>query len=362
MKNSESVCLRDIAEKAGVSRMTVSKALRGVTGVSPATRDRIRKLAEEMGYKPNPQVAKAMSAVAQTGHGDDGARLAFLTSHSTENAWKDLGHIKRCFDGAYQRGKEYGYELTPYWAFTYGKKLSDVLYSRGIEGILLAPTGHELFRTGRRTIDLDWNHFSVVEIDEQLDDPEFQVVRHDHFKAMLETLYRLETLGYRRIGLALARGMDARNRHRWSAAYLLWRGHRKHRKKVPLFLYDSEDEMESIGEWVEKNQIDAVLGLQPACQGLLVAGYSLLADIGFSSLDIQGQGYVENCSGINQRSESIGVAAMNQLAGMIRIGEKGAPPEPAQLAIAGSWEEGGSVCRVGPPLSDYSLYEMTLSL
>ena len=47
------VKLKDIAARAGVSIMTVSKALRDAKDISPGTRTRIRKLAEEMQYVPD---------------------------------------------------------------------------------------------------------------------------------------------------------------------------------------------------------------------------------------------------------------------------------------------------------------------
>lgn len=47
------VKLKDIAARAGVSIMTVSKALRDAKDISPATRARIRKIAEEMNYLPD---------------------------------------------------------------------------------------------------------------------------------------------------------------------------------------------------------------------------------------------------------------------------------------------------------------------
>jgi DNA-binding LacI/PurR family transcriptional regulator len=47
------VRLKDIAERAGVSIMTVSKALRGAPDIAAATKARIRDLAQQMGYVPN---------------------------------------------------------------------------------------------------------------------------------------------------------------------------------------------------------------------------------------------------------------------------------------------------------------------
>ncbi len=50
---AKSVRLRDIAEKLGVSTVTVSKALSGQKGMSDALREKIHSLASEMGYVPS---------------------------------------------------------------------------------------------------------------------------------------------------------------------------------------------------------------------------------------------------------------------------------------------------------------------
>jgi len=47
------VRLKDIALRAGVSVMTVSKAVNDAKDIAPATKVRIRALAEQMGYVPN---------------------------------------------------------------------------------------------------------------------------------------------------------------------------------------------------------------------------------------------------------------------------------------------------------------------
>ncbi|MBX3745146.1 MAG: LacI family DNA-binding transcriptional regulator [Verrucomicrobiae bacterium] len=51
------VRLKDIAERAGVSIMTVSKVLRNARDISAATKARVRALAQEMGYVPHAMAA-----------------------------------------------------------------------------------------------------------------------------------------------------------------------------------------------------------------------------------------------------------------------------------------------------------------
>jgi DNA-binding LacI/PurR family transcriptional regulator len=55
------VTIRDIAERAGVSKGAVSYALNGRPGVSDTTRDRILSIADELGWYPN-RAARALSA------------------------------------------------------------------------------------------------------------------------------------------------------------------------------------------------------------------------------------------------------------------------------------------------------------
>lgn len=52
------VNMADVAREAGVSLATVSRALRDVPGVSPATRDRIRQIAGELAYVVSPEASR----------------------------------------------------------------------------------------------------------------------------------------------------------------------------------------------------------------------------------------------------------------------------------------------------------------
>ncbi len=73
MKNG--VRMLDIAEKLGVSVVTVSNALAGRDGVSEQVREQICKTAEEMGYKPSNTGSKKKSELPKMGK-----TVAILTS------------------------------------------------------------------------------------------------------------------------------------------------------------------------------------------------------------------------------------------------------------------------------------------
>jgi LacI family gluconate utilization system Gnt-I transcriptional repressor len=52
-RKSTSVSLADVAEKAGVSKMTASRVLRNSGGYSAETRELVLRIADEMSYVPN---------------------------------------------------------------------------------------------------------------------------------------------------------------------------------------------------------------------------------------------------------------------------------------------------------------------
>ena len=63
----ERVTIDSVAERAGVSRATVSKALNGRQDIAEDTRDRVIQVAEELGYRPSsprPEPIRARSVVA----------------------------------------------------------------------------------------------------------------------------------------------------------------------------------------------------------------------------------------------------------------------------------------------------------
>ena len=239
------------------------------------------------------------------------------------------------------------------------KKTEDMLWNRGIEGVMVAPLGNDLEINGVRTFDFDWSRFSVVELSETLDCPRFDCARHDHFDGMLQALFYLEKMGYRRIGLTMERLLDVRTRHRWYSAYLLWQSVRGYGGDLPVLFYENFD-VESVVEWVKAKRMDAVVSPRNELYGELNAhGIRVPDQLGFAVLDRPTDDEQE-LSGISQQASLIGSLAADLLVGQIRRGEKGIPELPFQKICAGRWSAGATTRTVGEPLDESSLFNRML--
>jgi len=60
-RGTMSITIRDVAQAAGVSTATVSRALRGLPHVDPETRERVRRVAQEMDYVVSPSASRLAS-------------------------------------------------------------------------------------------------------------------------------------------------------------------------------------------------------------------------------------------------------------------------------------------------------------
>ncbi|MEU3204791.1 LacI family DNA-binding transcriptional regulator [Streptomyces cyaneofuscatus] len=96
---SRTVTLLDVARTAGVSKSTASDALQGSGRVAEATRDRVRAVAEELGYRPN-------SAARRLRRSSTGAIGLHLPQTATR-----LDYYMNLAFGAVARAQEEGFDV-----------------------------------------------------------------------------------------------------------------------------------------------------------------------------------------------------------------------------------------------------------
>ena len=129
--------LREIARRARVSAMTVSRALKNHPKQNPETNRRIRDLAIDMGWKPNPLVSALMGQRVRQHGTRSSANLAILDPRSDDTP-ANADYIR----GARQQAADFGYALDvfPYRPEDVSPaKLRSILDARGIRGLILMP-------------------------------------------------------------------------------------------------------------------------------------------------------------------------------------------------------------------------------
>lgn len=336
--------MQQIAEKAGVSRMAVSLALRGSRKVSVKTTERIRKIADDLGYRPNPLVSALMTQLRLARPAQRPTTVAYATAFATKDGWRRSGQLVEYFEGARRRGEALGYDLEEWWLREPGmtqQRISEILYTRGIHGLLIAP-----LPPGDAPVHLDWSKFSGATIGYSFTDAALHRAGADQFSAIRMALRALTSLGYRRIGLALTREEDAGGERRWSAGMLVYQSEIPAEDRVPMLLTEGPL-AHSIAEWFHAHCPEAVLSLSSECVAMLAScGASVPGNVGFASLGLMpGEADI---AGVDQNFALVGGAAMDLVDAQLRRNELGVPQDRKTVLVAGRWVSGPTLRELAP--------------
>lgn len=325
--------LKDIALRAGVHQATVSRALRDDSRIRPEVRERLRELAREMGYTPDPHLRALAKYRASRQPAGLRGRLAWLTNFPRRDGWRRHEKIEY-LTGARTRAAELGYDIETVWAREPGitpGRLNRILRARGVGGLLLPPQPQAETR-----MELDLAGLAAVSFGHGLAAPRLHVVHSNHYRSMQTLLGRLAELGYRRPGLALTTLTSHNVNGGWLAAYL----HAAHELgggwPAPL-LGDAWGPRELVA-WKRREKPDVIVSeREETLAWLREAGVRPPRGCGFA-LTARHPGQPD-CSGMDENSELAGAAAIDLLTGMIERGQTGEPASPMDILIAARWRE-----------------------
>ena len=343
------VTVRDIALRTGVHFTTVSMALRNNPRVSEATRVRIKKVAAEMGYRPDAMLSALSSYRMSQRKPRFKAMLAWINTAMTPAKSNPVVLFREFYEGACERADCLGYGIAEINlgepGLTRGR-MGAVLKARGIQGALVAPLPR-----GRDSIDLiPWEKLSTVTFGYSLARPLLHTVTASQYHAMRTILRELRALGYHRIGYVSEREFERRTDGNWQAAFWVDANEQAPDRRVPLFICDDGEspDRKAFRDWYSLHRPEVLVLTSNAGywvrSELNALKLTAPQDIGLVFHDVV-TGDKTN-TGIDENGLVTGAAAVDFLVAMINRQECGIPDNPQQLLIEGRWVQGRTVRRL----------------
>jgi len=333
--------VRRLAALAGVSPSAVSLALRDSPRVSVATRQRIRKLAADVGYTPDANVVALMRHLRRPRGVRQQACFGVISFYNHARPWEKSRHLTRIHEGMLRRAGELGYRLEPLWlrapGMTY-RRIRGILDARGIEGLLCfgSPDVDQDFPT-------ELDHCAIVTLGLSIRTPLHRITSH-FYNDTVTALNRVHRLGYRRPGLVLGVYEEARGAHTHAAAYLGWCEHTLGAGSALPVLRLTDVEKKPLLEWLDRQRPDVLIfvhlsDMLPQLRtALREYGVRVPADLGVAVLShvVEGTGF----SGLQQNQNLMGGWAVELLAARIANRDLGIPANPRIEMVESEWIDG----------------------
>jgi DNA-binding LacI/PurR family transcriptional regulator len=335
------VSLRDIAKAIGVSHVTVSLALRNNPRISKPMQERVQKLADELGYRPDPMLTALANYRRAKTERPVSSCIAWI------NAWPDAADLRkhREFDlywkGAAAAAEQSGYRLEE---FRFGgqytpKRLHEILAARGISGLLIPPQGF-----APDWGDFPWNEYSVVRFGRTVPEPRTHLVTSDQVANTRLAYTEIRKRGYQRIGFVTDEARAFQRGHLFLAGFLYAEKETREEEPVPVLSVSGEPGSvmgRQIAAWIKQHRVDAIYTDIPGIPKLLrQQGIRVPEDVGVAATTVLD---AHADAGINQEPEETGRVALFLLASLINEGVRGIPKIFRQVLVGGSWQDGSTL-------------------
>jgi LacI family transcriptional regulator len=334
--------IRELAEIAGVSHMTVSRAFRNHPSVKAETRERILALAKEYNFEPHPVLSMAMAIRAnlRDPSGQPHATLAWVHSNAQEDDWATRPYLKPYLDGVRQRAADLGFGLDTFWIGKGGlspSRLCDILSARGISGCVVAPPPGNL-----KHLRLRWNELPWVTFHHDSWRPLLHRVATDAAFNLGKALRELRRMGYRRIGLALSESLDAKTGFSYQGRYLVACRRYPELDWPPPLLFPFAEIRKAaplLKTWLETYKPDVLVCEDVNTLDLLREwGYSVPDDLALVHLAVGPD--TPDWSGMKIDGALVGAACVDLLLSQIQHNQRGIPDNAYEMLLRSRWVNG----------------------
>lgn len=232
------------------------------------------------------------------------------------------------------------------------RRLSDMLFHRGITGVLIASHGE----ANEELSGIDWSRLSAVKIGCFPHAPALHRVTDDHSAMARLAMRRILTAGFERVGLVMTQWWDDFADQAWSAGFLIEQSHLAAESRIPFLSLTGtrEDwtsgqpaerysaETSALAKWYDEYRPDVILSFSPmVLRQLKHLGLVVPQDVGYVDLCLEssdGSG-----AGFRQNSESVGELAVATLIAQLQQNSVGIPRVATTTLVGGMWTDGVSL-------------------
>lgn len=333
--------LRTIAEVAGVSRMTVSRTLNNYPHIHPDLRERVLKATDDLQYRPDPELRKLMIQLRKRKVIRMQGVICSIESETWNHTHLTPIYFRELVRGAKAQAESLGFawETYPLESLLQNPRHSmNVLYHRGVEGILLPPAPQNMYERSE-PFNANWDRFSVTTATIGTSSPRFHQVIPDYFRNMTLVCKTLSNNGYQRIALVLQTDMKPFVRDLWTGAFISF--HLANRGSfIPPLVYKSQNSTHltpKFRKWLDQTRPEAIIITSSTLVPDFInqTGPSLSND----TIIVAAIRMDDSSPGIDELPGQIGAIAAEKLARMIVHNEKGIPDRPTVTMVEGEWRE-----------------------
>lgn len=332
------VTLQMIADAVGLSRSTVSRALKNHPDISSATTKKVQNEAERLGYKQDVKISELMIYLRRSKGIKDRPCIAVIRPVSNPSLLKTkaINH-PQWLAGVIDRAETLGFQLE---CFALDQKpgrgitLSKVLWNRGIRGVIVGPLGKP-----EKPIELIWEKFCLVAIGNSLRQPSLHRVMTNHYKAFTELTKQLIQKKYKRIGCALLHSTTVRTNYIYHGAIHAMKARYGNNLFAPAFTFDY-DKPEALARYCDKQKIDVlVTDIGDHTLTILTEqGINVPQDLSLVALQVSSTN--DHISGMNFQDYKVGQHSIDVLSHVLHYNELGIPKTVTNVLIDPYWFEG----------------------
>jgi len=333
--------MQEIADAAGVSKSSVSLALRDNPRLPAATRERIQRVADELGYRRNPVVDSLMTQLRNGRAPTFQGNLALLNC-SADRKLRGNPTFDAFRRGIRDRAEALGYGVEEYWLEEPGlrpERLRQILDTRNIRGLVLvaALVPHELHERYRDF----WGDFACAVVGVTHLENRLPCATNDQYLTAKQATEKTLARGYRRPGLAVERKIDELLDFRFSAGFHVGARGLSAENRLPPFPLDLDDPAGFV-DWVAEHRPDALVTNQAVVRDWLAeAGWRVPEDIGLVHLDWHPG--LSDWAGMQQNNYRVAAAGADLVVHQLQKNECGPHDHPKVVALESDWVDGPSL-------------------